>query len=487
MGKSKSKFSSKFSKSSRSKPKIPKSMTAVPCTPAGGVRRFFFKLELLGQHRVDQFRAVGHWHSNNKANETPKQHPRSIGPALLAITGPRQANVPVPSSSSSAPAHKYKHPHKCLHPALGNRFKIALQNHDPDHPDAIIISTLDLDAPPFCCHEDLLAMSRTQLLAVADKLNARLPSALGIDTDHAKPESWIRSEIEWVVGIRGEHEYEKDKTVKMEAPGAPKRMRQWSTTGSWSGGYSDILNEMERSPPASPSPSPLTRKNLRMSPRSPGLESLAEEDENGSESLVLISKVGRVAKTKRAGGRAVKKQRIGNANADTDMDVDDENIMTPMGTSPRRPRLRSFSATVHNVSPTPRRVLRSRSYNLRKKPSIETVFGGSVIARHPHDKSKSDIDVAKSPKMATPRKTRSLRPLSGYLPFMPPEDGRSSLRATSVSTGASSSLWGMESPMLTVGNKRKRKRSVEDGEEEEMTSGIRGMNMSKYVENMDAN
>jgi hypothetical protein len=44
-----------------------------------------------------------------------------------------------------------------------------------------------------------------------------------------------------------------------------------------------------------------------MSPKGPRLERLAEEDEERSESLVLVSKVGRAAKTRRAGGRAVKR------------------------------------------------------------------------------------------------------------------------------------------------------------------------------------
>jgi hypothetical protein len=51
---------------------------------------------------------------------------------------------------------------------------------------------------------------------------------------------------------------------------------------------------MERTPPTSPSLSPLTRKSLR-------LERLGENDE-GSESLVLVSKVGRAAMIKIAGG-----------------------------------------------------------------------------------------------------------------------------------------------------------------------------------------
>jgi hypothetical protein len=39
-------------------------------------------------------------------------------------------------------------------------------------------------------------MPRSKLLTVADALNERLPFALAISADEARPESWIRSEIE---------------------------------------------------------------------------------------------------------------------------------------------------------------------------------------------------------------------------------------------------------------------------------------------------
>ena len=81
-------------------------------------------------------------------------------------------------------------------------------------------------------------------------------------------------------------------------------MRTWSISGR---DNFDVLNEMARIPLTSPNPSPLTRKSLQMCPKSPRLERLAEEDEEGSESLILVWKVGRAAKMRRAGGRAVKR------------------------------------------------------------------------------------------------------------------------------------------------------------------------------------
>jgi hypothetical protein len=494
MAKSKSK-----SKSARSsKAKNPRPKTKIPCTPTGGVRRFFFKLELLGQRHVNQFRAFSHWHHNHEADdETPKQRPRSVAAVHATIAGVEKENLLVPSHGAAL-THEHIHTHNSLQPAPANKFKIALQNDDPDHPDAIIITTLDLDAPPFCCHEDLIAMSRSQLLAVADVLNAKLPSALAVNTDDDRPESWIRSEIEWVVGIRGERE----KEVELEVPGAPKAVRTWSTTGSWSGaGDFDILKEVERSPPTSPSPSPLTRKSLQMSPRSARLERLAEEDEEGSESFVMVSNVGRAAKTKRAGGKAVKRRKVESAkeaDVNADMDVDDHEFDLTPTAAPRTSRPRSSSAAVPNVSPTPCRVLRSHSHNLGDKPNVETAFGGSASGiKQPHRKSNAGSQAGKASKTATPRKTRSLRPLNGYRPFLAPEDGRSraSSTSTSMSTSmsANSSLWGLstESPWSSTSIGRKRKRNVRDGEEEEedneMASGMRSMNMNmgKYVADMD--
>jgi len=59
-----------------------------------------------------------------------------------------------------------------------------------------------LEKIPFCCHADLLLMSREQLLAAASVLNERLPAALRIDVDRSDP--YIRNSIEFIVGLRND-------------------------------------------------------------------------------------------------------------------------------------------------------------------------------------------------------------------------------------------------------------------------------------------
>jgi hypothetical protein len=137
---------------------------------------------------------------------------------------------------------------------------------------------------------------------------------------------------------------------------------------------------MERTPSTGHSSSPLTRKSLQMSPKSPRSERLVEEDdEEGSESLVLVLKVGRAAKTRRAGGRAAVKRRkvegSKEANADAAMDVA---AVTPVAAM-RMQRTRSCSEVASNVSPC--HVLRSHSYNLGKGPNVEMVLSGGRCLR----------------------------------------------------------------------------------------------------------
>jgi hypothetical protein len=76
----------------------------------------------------------------------------------------------------------------------------------------------------------------------------------------------------------------------VEVPGAPSAVRTRSVRGR-----DVILKQMERTLPTSPSPSLLMRK-------SPRLERLAEDDER-SEPIILVLKVGRAAKTRRASGK----------------------------------------------------------------------------------------------------------------------------------------------------------------------------------------
>ncbi|KAI0711756.1 hypothetical protein C8Q76DRAFT_567923, partial [Earliella scabrosa] len=63
---------------------------------------------------------------------------------------------------------------------------VALPNEDPTE-DAIVITVLDV--VPFCCHADLVTMSRTQLLAIAGTMNAKLPLAMQIDTSSSRADA----------------------------------------------------------------------------------------------------------------------------------------------------------------------------------------------------------------------------------------------------------------------------------------------------------
>lgn len=90
--------------------------------------------------------------------------------------------------------------------------KVALQSSDPtEFSDVVIITALS--TIPFCCHEDLLTMSREQLINVALSLNAKLPAALNIDVGPARTNNFIRNSIEMVVGLR------------RAVPHAPKEVR----------------------------------------------------------------------------------------------------------------------------------------------------------------------------------------------------------------------------------------------------------------------
>ena len=94
---------------------------------------------------------------------------------------------------------------------------VALQNDDDDE-DAVVITALS--AAPFCCHADLLIMTRPQLVETAQALNAKLPKALHIDISDARADTFIRHSIELLVGIRN------------DVPRAPKRNRSLSLNAS---------------------------------------------------------------------------------------------------------------------------------------------------------------------------------------------------------------------------------------------------------------
>ncbi|KAL0959051.1 hypothetical protein HGRIS_014351 [Hohenbuehelia grisea] len=87
---------------------------------------------------------------------------------------------------------------------------LAIQTEDTDE-DVVVITALD--TIPFCCHEDLLAMPRDRLVAVAHFFNSKLPCALWIDAGLGIPDAKIRKAIEVLVGIR------------QRTPAAPKSLR----------------------------------------------------------------------------------------------------------------------------------------------------------------------------------------------------------------------------------------------------------------------
>ncbi|KAF9481752.1 hypothetical protein BDN70DRAFT_777699, partial [Pholiota conissans] len=70
---------------------------------------------------------------------------------------------------------------------------VALQQNDEPF-DAIVITTLP--CYPFCCHEDLILMSRQQLVEVATIFNAHLPQVLKIEISDMVTDAHIRHCIE---------------------------------------------------------------------------------------------------------------------------------------------------------------------------------------------------------------------------------------------------------------------------------------------------
>ncbi|SJL16327.1 uncharacterized protein ARMOST_19848 [Armillaria ostoyae] len=196
-----------------------------------------------------------------------------------------------------------RHPHTLSTPG-----SIALQNEDACE-DAIVITTLD--TVPFCCHEDLLTMSRSQLVQVATTLNARLPAVLRIDTSLNRSDSFIRNSIEVIVGLR------------RDVPPAPKAVRMRS-------GELRIEDDGGISGNCSPPTSPLARLSARGTPR---LTRLEEEDEEEND-------------------RPSKRRRV---------------TCGPTTPTPLPRALRSYSQHVSRASPTPNRVVRSHSQKLQER------------------------------------------------------------------------------------------------------------------------
>ena len=147
-------------------------------------------------------------------------------------------------------------------------------------------------------------MTRPQLVAVAQTLNDRLPNALKIDVDNAKPDAFIRNSIEILVGI-----HPRPTTAAVISPGAPRAEQSFNSSvlldGFISPGRSrrDLLLLEEPKSPVSPlaSRSKVAKPDEEIffdfgSPTSKVLDVLEEEaedevreddeDDSGTENIV---------------------------------------------------------------------------------------------------------------------------------------------------------------------------------------------------------
>jgi hypothetical protein len=263
--------------------------------------------------------------------------------------GKRNRNV-----SSDDMADTANNPHSS--PVANNRLKlpvsIALQNEDGDLDETIIVTALE--TIPFCCHEDLLTMTRHQLLAVAEALNAKLPAALRIDIKPSSTDNFIRNAIELIVGI------------KRTVPGAPKAVKL---------GLSTVADpDKSVSPPTSPLATKTRPRDAYQA--SPRLAVLKEEDE---ETATMVHE--RPVKKKKVSAQAdvpvTKKRRV---SAQVALSVIWTRNAAPTTSAHKTGlnRTRSQRIPTSQISP-PRssRILRSHSQKLpaeMKNMEIDTTF-----------------------------------------------------------------------------------------------------------------
>ncbi|KAK7689669.1 hypothetical protein QCA50_007464 [Cerrena zonata] len=190
-----------------------------------------FRTPLVRRYLADLFKPG---HASNvsqtlgKRGRMPKSPPRKKSGNKVEINPNPQSDLSVPT----------------VHGHLPNC--VALQTDDPSlDSDAIVVTSLH--TLPFCCHADLVTMTRPQLLTVAQTLNERLPNALKINT--SKPDAFIRNSIEILVGLQPQPPRLGD-TV----PGAPKAERSFNSSvlldGYASPGRSsrDLLLDQPKSP-----------------------------------------------------------------------------------------------------------------------------------------------------------------------------------------------------------------------------------------------
>lgn len=300
------------------------------------MRRFFFKLELLKQSSS----------SETGDNSSSRSHPS----VLVAPPQYKMINVnelPVFSSATlSSDCTRTSHSHPAPQ-TRSQRARLAIQQHDQPF-DAIVISTLP--SYPFCCHEDLLTMSRAQLIGVAQLLNSRVPPVTRLKVGEDVSDADIRAWVEVLVGI------------KLAVPGAPKavRCRPPVTNGEEDKGTFDFDAHVDAmpSPPTSPLSMRISRRQEKTLPllSSPPrlLECLDEADEE-----IFTSKP------------PLKRRKTQNAKVQPD---DVSMSLTPP--QPPSSHRTSRPLAFNDGSPTPRRVLRSHSLKLAKAANSDGMDSG---------------------------------------------------------------------------------------------------------------
>ena len=296
-----------------------KAKTNNPFTP---MRRFLFKLELLkpivalGKRVRDQSYAADKSLAERVLEQKPSQsldYPLLGSGSFVATTAAR--NSTFVKDLIQQQQHRQ------------GTARIGIQQYDQPL-DAIVITTLP--SYPFCCHEDLLMMSRSQLIQAAVSLNSRLPVCSQIELADSIPDAHIRHSIETLVGI------------VPEMPGAPKaiKSRRFERVDN---SEIDLLGDLEQdtlpSPPTSPLSMRVSRPQEKALPVMAGpphlLERLEEEDESDFFTM----------------NRPLKKKR--KASIPMTSIVCDEDIDMGGGTPTRPRKLRRSRRIIQESSPSP--------------------------------------------------------------------------------------------------------------------------------------
>ncbi|KAG5641091.1 hypothetical protein DXG03_006048, partial [Asterophora parasitica] len=447
-------------------PKAPKRLHS-EATPTG-IRRFFFKLELLGKRCTNLAYDYSNLSPVVKTPPADDKHSHPSYPRIPSSALGKENQNPVPSPAVP-PA--FNHPQG----SPQHTERVALINEDHSE-QAVVVTTLD--NVPFCCHEDLLTMPRESLLGVARSLNARLPHVMAIDIDHVLPTSFIRSCIERLVGLRA------------DVPHAPKALRLLTDSKS---DQRLIAEWRRRQISNTPPTSPLARRSQShgqlTSLMSPRLARLAEEDEGGDVDMD-------VADSRLQKKRKLSFNRAGNDD-ETEEDSDVDIFFSPQQSSPtplqRAPmqRMRShYVAPKTRISPAPVRVLRSQSQQIARATTTDvrdTAFmhEKQPVARYQRRTIRSASGNTKIPKpIGAPRKNERLRTIAANDTQRSGAPGVDTRRVTESNASFSPRMSGASSTLFVVTGAKRKRGGTEP--EKQVTSGMRKMSMGGYGVESDA-